>query len=296
MMTFAPSFGVKLPLDWRAPAIRERLGLNAAEPYSWIADLGLGHVEFGVGICGEQEAALLAAETAACRAAGLRVAMHPYLGGPANSARFGEEAASGETLLRILRLASALAPAGGQTTLVLHGAEFWHEHAPEAAADLRPQLLERTRQWAAAAQDAIDRWYPAVNLVLEHQVPPAPGEKIIRIGDTWRELLAAVAQVRLGVCWDTGHSLLSVIRNGQEEQPPAAILGRVRAMHLHAVVNGEDHWPLSADAGRLRGYLELLRGCDFTGTISLEYSLAQIANHGGLYRTVAESWRMLREW
>jgi len=45
-----------------------------------------------------------------------------------------------------------------------------------------------TPQWAAAAQDAIDRWYSAVNLVPEHQVPPAPGEKIMRIGDTWRDL------------------------------------------------------------------------------------------------------------
>jgi sugar phosphate isomerase/epimerase len=118
----------------------------------------------------------------------------------------------------------------------------------------------------------------------------------MRIGDTCDELLAALSGCDLGICWDTGHYMLSVERYGLREQPSDEFLGRVRAVHLHDVVDGKDHRPISPRSGRVRRFLEMLRGQGFGGTVTLEYDLDAFAAGGGVERVLTASLETLAVW
>ncbi len=289
--------GFKLQLGWREQVRRGELPAPGGELYGLLRGSGLAYVEFGVGSCRRPaEQALLRREAAGCRQWNLGATIHPYLGGQENPAHFGESAEPEAALESVLRAAALAAQTvDGPCGLVLHPAEASYQQGARPA-PLRARLLERSQRFAAALARAAGERFPRVEPALEHQVPPAPDERIIRIGDTFRELLQAVAGTGLGLCWDTGHYLLSVERHGQAGRPPAQFVGRVRMVHLHDVVEGRDHRIVSRGSKDVREHLLTLREAGFRGRVTLEYSAEAIAEAGGFEPVIEQSLDALRGW
>jgi sugar phosphate isomerase/epimerase len=297
MSAFGGSLGFKLGLGWREQQRNGELPPLKGGLYALLQRSGFGYCEFGVGACADPgEQPLLRHESQACRDCGLGVALHPYLPPPYNPAFFGVTPQSCEVVGLVLRAAStAVRITGRPAHLNLHPAESAYEPASDDPQSLRVELLRRSQLFFAALQQAARR-HPQVRPVAEHQVPPAPQERIIRVGDTWPELLRVVEGTALGLCWDTGHYLLSVERHGQGERPPAEFVSRVGAVHLHDVVEGADHCVISAGSSRLRDYVGQLLGSGFTGGITLEYSARAIRAAGSFERVVEGSLDALSRW
>lgn len=292
------SLGFKLSLGWREQQMRGQLPPAKGEVYDLLRRRGFDYFEFGVGACKEQDEVLLIhREAAACAECGLGIALHPYLAGPDNPAVFGETAESAGALESVLAAASTAGSiSGGPVALVLHPAEWRYEPDTEDLAAARRRLLTRSQDFFAALAECAVALHPQAQPVVEHQVPPAPGERVLRIGDTYAELLEVVAGTDLGICWDTGHYLLSVERHGQAERPPVEFLRRVEVVHLHDVVAGRDHSLISLQSDRLRDYVQMLLGSGFRGNVTLEYSGEAIRSGGSFERVIAESVEVLKAW
>ncbi len=84
--------------------------------------------------------------------------------------------------------------------------------------------------------------FPDLQVALENNHPPAPGE--VKVGVEPEEVLALIASInspRLGACWDMGHDFL----RHRGEEPAPEWLANVVHVHVHDVdENGEDHFPL----------------------------------------------------
>ncbi len=295
---FAGLPGFKLSLDWR-----EQQGLGVLPPfegdlYAFLREAGFAYLEFGMGACvDERELALLRREAALCREGGLGVALHPYLSGAHNPASFGERPEALSAVESVLGAGSAVAAiCGVRVPVVLHPAACSYEGDEQHAAAFRGELLRRSRLFFAEMERRARTAHASVEPVAEHQVPPAPGERVMRIGDTYRELLEVVGVGGLGICWDTGHYLLSVERHGQSERPSDDFLRLVRRVHLHDVVDGQDHRVVSAGSHRLRDYMRLLQERGFSGGTTLEYSAWAIRSAGGLKRAVEKSVAAIAAW
>jgi sugar phosphate isomerase/epimerase len=181
--------------------------------------------------------------------------------------------------------------------VVLHPAELPYGDGAADLPALRRGLLERSRGFFAAAVERLAGSPSGVRVVVEHQVPPAPREAVIRIGDTYAELLEVVAAVDLGLCWDTGHYLLSVQRRGQDPLPPDAFLRRVELVHLHDVTSAQwDHQVIRRGSEPLRRYVQLLCQAGFSGGVTLEYSAEAIRSAGSFERVIADSLDALSAW
>jgi sugar phosphate isomerase/epimerase len=297
VLNLSCSLGFKLALGWREQQQEGELPPYDGDLFPFLLRSGLDYLEFSVGACRDQrEISLLRQEASACASAGLGVSFHPYLGPPHNPALFGEGPQPLAALDAVLAAASmASEVTGGLTRLVVHPAEMSHGSAHADPAALRRTLIARSQAFFAAAEERLAR-LPQVRVVVEHQVPPAPGETVIRIGDTYAELLEAVRGTSLGLCWDTGHYLLSVRRHGQSATPPDEFLRRVEAVHLHDVVEGNDHQVISRRSSRLRDYVHILVARGFSGGITLEYSAHAIRAAGSFERVVADSLSALSSW
>jgi sugar phosphate isomerase/epimerase len=295
---FPQALGLKLPLAWREDQAHGRLPALNGDAYGFLRGCGFDFVEFATAACADQgELALLRRETAACRQAGLSVALHPYLWGACNPAQFGQRPDCARALHAVLCAASAAAElCDAPVTVVLHAAEARCEPAGAALSAFRAELLERSRLFFAEAERRVAASHPGVLVTAEHQLPSHAGEPVIRIGDTCAELLDTVAGTALGLCWDTGHYRLGVERYGQPEPPSAEFLRLVRHVHLHDVVGGADHRVIGPQSARVRGYAELLQRSAFTGTITLEYALDAIQSAGGLEKVAREAPGILAAW
>jgi sugar phosphate isomerase/epimerase len=300
--------GYKLQLGWREQRRRGELPpvQSGAPPdrddaqalYRCLRDAGFAHVEFSVGSCrSPAERDRLSRETAACREAGLGVCLHPYLGEDENPAAFGRREASGEAIRSVVEACRGVGALTGRPVgLVVHPAELRHSGRRDGLAELRAELRRRSREFlgelarraAACGQD--------VRPFAEHQVPPSPEEPVIRVGDTYEELLRAVEGLGLDLCWDTGHYMLSVARHGQAERPPAEFVRRVGYVHLHDVVAGADHRLISPGSARLRDYVAMLMGAGFSGGVTLEYSAEAMREAGSFEAVVGRSLESLAAW
>ncbi len=281
--------GFKLALGWRGDCEDGRLP-RVADLYGLLAGAGFDYFEFGVGTgLDPQEGRILAAEVDACRAAGLAVALHPYLGSGAGPACFEEAPEAAQVLDAALTAAEATAAATGQDVpVVFHPAECAYDASEPDVPALRARLLQASQAFVQEA-DRQSRRRSGVVPVIEHQLPPVPGETVIRIGDTSRELMAVASGTELGLCWDTGHYLLSVERHGQPLRPAGEFVRRVTHVHLHDVVDGIDHCVFTRFSAGPRRLLQLLLDQGFSGRVTLEYSGAAIMATGSFEPVLAAS-------
>lgn len=295
---FPFALGFKLVLGWREQQGQGQLPAPKGDLYEALRSSGFDYFEFSVGPCqAPAEVALLMREAAACRGAGLFIALHPYLGLPHNPAFFGERPEPLAALESVLAAAGSAGQPGRPVRVVLHPAELSYGDGAADLPALRRGLLERSRGFFAAAVERLAGSPSGVRVVVEHQVPPAPREAVIRIGDTYAELLEVVAAVDLGLCWDTGHYLLSVQRRGQDPLPPDAFLRRVELVHLHDVTSAQwDHQVIRRGSAPLRRYVQLLCQAGFNGGVTLEYSAEAIRSAGSFERVIADSLDALSAW
>ncbi len=279
MSGFLFSLGFKLPLDWREQQRRGAIPPPDIDVYSLLHKLGFDYVEFGVGPCQRgEELSRLHREVEACCKQGLGVALHPYLSGSDNSTFFGITPESEAAVRSVIKAASSTAASSGKkVSLVLHPAECFYEMSDRDV--FHSEMLRRSKFFFA-----------------EHQVPPTTGEGIIRIGDTYMELLDVITGIGLRICWDTGHYILSVERHGQDEEPSTEFLDRVGCVHLHDVVDGQDHRLITVGSDRPRRYLTMLLQNGFSGGVTLEYSLESIRLAGGVEETLRSSVEVLSDW
>jgi len=240
MAAFPFLLGFKLPLGWRGDPRWDGT-------YDSLKSSRFDYVEFGVGTCAKAERELIGREATRCRAHGLGVSLHPYLGGQANAAHFGQAAEADAVLDNVATASAEVADITGRPVwLVLHPPTCDHPPGLEDVAALRSRLVKRSRVYfAEVLRRTSERGLP-VNPVAEHQLPTAPGEPLIRIGDSCAELLDATAGVPVGLCWDTGHYVLGVERRGQAEPPPDEFVRRIEYVHLHDVIEGQDHRPVTS--------------------------------------------------
>ncbi|MGD2174836.1 MAG: TIM barrel protein [Candidatus Brocadiaceae bacterium] len=296
------SIGFKLPLDWRARQHRGDLPRLEREVYGFLGGLGFEFVEFSFGLELEGNEAvleLLREEASVCRAHGLGTAIHP---GPSEldnltGAWFGPVPECQPGVSPVLQAGSCAARAsGGPVTVVLHPAQFAHQPELVEPSDLRREMVRRSALFFAQLERSVAGLDGAVHPVAEHQLPTDPDEPLMRIGDTCEELLQAAAHTRLGLCWDTGHYLLGVERYGQEQPPPERFLRRVTHVHLHDVVEGRDHQPITSEAEHLRTLLGALRGVGFSGGVTLEYAPEGLMAGGGVQPVLRDSVATLSCW
>lgn len=297
MSTHKVQIGCKLPLGWQSAVDWPDLA-RRADLLPHLAEMGFDYVEFGVGsLHSADERGLLQEQVEACGGAALGMALHPYLGGQAKIARFERGPECRRSLNRLLEAADRAAEeVPGTVTLVFHPAEDDYDPATQCAPEVRSELLRLSRLFARELEDRITPLGRGVVAALEHQVPPAPEENLLRTGDTAQELLRVVEGTDLPICWDTGHYLLSMDRHGQPARPPKEFLRRVTHVHLHDVIEGRDHRAISEDSHHVRRWIDDLLRRGFDGRLTLEYEPDAVWEGGGVDRVAAESLRLLRQW
>jgi len=300
MSPFPTAVGLTLPLDWRARQEQGELPNVSSDVYAYLVGLGFDYCEFRIGGSGEA-LRLLRREAEACQDAGLGIALHPDAEGEVSrrAGWFGERPGAHRGIEPILRAGITAAEVTARPiNAVVHPAQFvFDSPPPKDGAEFRAELVRRCRLFFAELDDrASELPGPAVRVLVEHQLPTKPGENVVRIGDTCAELLDVVADCGLGLCWDTGHFILSIDRHGVPEQPPDEFVRRVRHVHLHDVVAGEDHYPISSRSHRLMRYLQMLREVGSDVAITLEYALRGMMAAGGFKRVLPESMAVLHDW
>lgn len=297
MKKFPFDLGFKLPLDWRELQRRGTLPSFDGNVYLLLHHIGFDYIEFSTGSCqSDEEISLLRHEADACRENGLRVALHPYLVGLSNSAFFDIEEDCSAALQCIIHAALITAVSGKPVSVVLHPAEYSYGAAESDMDAARCMLLTRSKAFFAEIERKANEFHPKVQPLVEHQVPPAAGQRLIRIGDTYEELLDVVADTSLKLCWDTGHYILSTERYGQSKQPPDRFLERVGAVHLHNVVDGRDHQPITEHSHQLKEYIRMLQSNNFNGSLTLEYSMEGITSRGKVLEVLEDSVDILFRW
>jgi sugar phosphate isomerase/epimerase len=217
-----------------------------------------------------------------CVDAGYRCHFHAPYQEPFNLAGFATTRRSAIQKMYAPALALAERLAEQQrfdAALVIHGA-----HAVAARAALR-QDTEAFIEWVLAETPHAR---PMLE-ILNHKPP------FTRTGESRAEVLDIVRALndpRLGVCWDLGHDYLL----GYTELPTEGFLRAVRHVHIHDInAAREDHFPLIFDNVPWQADLRALRGVAFDGAIVLEINGYRAARVERLRERLAESFAKMSE-
>ena len=284
--------GFKLPVGWRSDQSWQALLHGKRDALDFLARAGFDYIEYSIdGLRTPEETALVEREARACAQLGLGVALHPYLGGETNAAAFESAPECRRTLGRIMDCAARVAHISRRAvTVVLHLAE--RSLGPDEWVT-QSHLFRQSRLFLAEVESRIVELTPDVKVVIEN-LPPVLS--IIRIGERCGELLECLRGRVLRLCLDTGHHILAVERLDESTVPPAEFLRRVAHVHLHDVVEGEDHQPVTADSRRVACYLDSLWRIGYRSGITLEYSFSGIEHAGGVEKAAGRSHSMIRQW
>jgi sugar phosphate isomerase/epimerase len=148
-------------------------------------------------------------------------------------------------------------------------------------------LLSWANEWCG--QNA-----PDVQVVAELQFSPDAEEDMLRIGDTYDELLELAMRCEIPTCWDFGHAYFNTQRLGVPLYPPEALLERIGHVHCHDVCH-MDHCPLIYDTVPWKDFIRLLIEKDFDETIIIEVPPSAFLAAGGL-ESVNRSIEALTNW
>jgi len=207
--------------------------------------------------------------------AGLNVYVHPYTSGVANPAMCTEVGGGvpHDAFRRVADVTVELARQRKESTLLTyHAAEF---KPAESTVDSpsREELLRRSVHFFDLGFTYVDGL--DVRLTSETQLPPTPGSSLIRIGDRPDEVSQTLVGRRTGTCWDSGHYILSAHRVGIPLEPTAAFVDTVTHMHIHDVIEGKDHHPISPQSHQVAQYVALASSSGSLRSITLEYNYAR---------------------
>ena len=298
MMPQLPSpVGLKMPIEWRDSAQWRELAGPHRNLLDYVADAGLTHVEFSCGGCrGHEERRRIRSEASECADAGLAVYLHPYMDDPEDPCRYGRDDRAVQAMNRTIETATEVAEAcSTRCIVVFHPGSA---SVPQGDADTvshRRRMVERAGRYLRALERRA-RAEGGVTPVVEHQVPPGDDEALMRVGDTVEELLEVISDTDLSLCWDTGHYLRAVVDRGQAETPPEEMFRRTGFVHLHDVVEGADHRPVTADSTGPAAFIKGLWERGYDGPVTLEYHEGPMLERGGLDTAVRTGLRVLSEW
>jgi|GEM_PF-3053491 len=272
-----PHLLVKTDIRMGKPDAFEGLGSVLPE----LKRVGIAGTEVAIAVTGEPEADRREVERLLAWAprwhdAGLFVYVHPYTQGSANPARC-DRPDGGAPHAAFKRVADAAAELAARTgdglVLTYHAAEYTREPSDSAHSEpeLRAALLGRSARFFDLGFRYCEQLGSNIQLVSETQLPPKQGSPRMRIGDRPGEVLETLAGRATGVCWDTGHYMLSVERLGASADPEPRFIRAVTHMHIHDVVDSVDHRPLTPASARVAQYVHLAVSAGSVGSITLEY-------------------------
>jgi len=278
--------GLKLDIGFSQEDLYRRL-YGSREVLPFLRELGFDAVETPVGP--ETDSQRLRDHIARCTDAGLKTSLHPYSETTVfNPLHFSPDADNPCRRMHERFFAIAAEAARMQqcpTVVNLHG-------AAGASDDDRKHLLRQSIAFFTwAGQWCRDRT-PEVNVTVELQMSPSPGEPRQRIGDTYAELLDVAMQSDVPVCWDFGHAFWNTRLYGWPITPPEPLLRRIIHVHCHDA-STEDHQPLVHGNVPWRDFIKLLRSHGFDGRVILEVPPDQFLRAGGL-QSLLDSARALR--
>ena len=127
-------------------------------------------------------------------------------------------------------------------------------------------LLQRMGQYAAFH-------HPSARIALENN-RSKPGDRLPLVGCTG--ILETVERLNLpnvGICWDFGHFCWNRMAHPSlvpADLPPEAFLRRVIHTHIHSVLDGSTHFPLTMGELPLNEYLLALSHAGYKGIYNLE--------------------------
>jgi sugar phosphate isomerase/epimerase len=278
--------GLKLDIGFAHEDLYRRLYGNR-EVLPLLKELGFGAVETPVGP--ETDSRRLREHIARCTEAGLKTSLHPYSETTiCNPLHFSPDADNPCRRMheRFFAIANDAARMQQLPTVVnLHGAAGTSD-------DVREHMLRQSIAFFTWA----GRWCrdnaAEVNVTVELQMSPSPGEPRQRIGDTYAELLDVATKSNVRVCWDFGHAFWNTRLYSWPITPPEALLKRIIHVHCHDA-STEDHQPLVHDNVPWREFIKLLRSHGFDGRVILEVPPDQFLRAGGL-QSLLDSARVLR--
>jgi sugar phosphate isomerase/epimerase len=267
--------GLKLDIGFAQDQTYRRL-YGSRDILPFLKELGIGAVETPVGP--ETDSHRLREHIACCTGAGLKISLHPYSEASIfNPLYFSSDADNPcrELHERFLSLAAEAARMQQFPAVVnIHGAAGGSD-------DARAHLLSQSIAFFTWAGQWCRDNAPQVNVTVELQISPDPGEPRQRIGDTYAELLEVAKQSNVGVCWDFGHAYWNTRRYGWPITPPEALLKRIVHVHCHDALN-EDHQPLVHNTVPWREFIKLLCEHGFDGRVILEVPPDSFLRAGGI--------------
>jgi len=175
---------------------------------------------------------------------------------------------------------------GAESIVNIHPAAGSREADRTALIDQSIRFFEWARHWC-------QREAAGVRPVAELQARPTPEEPLLRIGDSYDELLDVLVRSGCGACWDFGHAYLNATHFALPLDPPADLLVRVAHVHCHDADHHVRHRPLLFGNVPWRRFLGILRARGFDGTVILEVRPEDFSAGGGL-DAVSRSIRALR--
>ena len=119
-----------------------------------------------------------------------------------------------------------------------------------------------------------------------------PGTSFHGIYGMWEEM----ANPRIGICWDMGHSFANTVKDkGYPVDPPAEFLDQVVHTHIHDLgPDGRTHWPFRENRVPVERFMGLLKEHGYTGIYNLELSFDRFAQVDDTTVLLSKSIEMLK--
>jgi sugar phosphate isomerase/epimerase len=196
-----------------------------------------------------------------CKKLGFALSFHAPYRGPYTIAGFADQAQAEieAAYTAMFNLAAEFAPA----VAVVHGASSGIQSYEELRADTIAFL-----RWALAR-------YPSLTFALENVNPDPQLTKVGTERSEVLEIVQAIGNPPLGICWDMGHDILADHR----EVPSATWLRHVIHAHVHDINEQRvDHCPLIYGQVPYDTWLPQLVKAGFHGAVVLELKGSNLPN------------------
>jgi|GEM_PF-541356 len=263
------SLGLALEVSFDTKPESEWYGIeNSLEK---IRDSGIERIEFAISPATTEKEIYLKLDR--CLAQDLKVNLHPYTDGKYAPGSF--ELKEGNLALKqnryFLELAHRISKIQKEkVTVVFHPASNSGMEGLPWEKEERDFFKKRSNEFFRWVDAYVKDKEFDVLVVSEFSLPSYLENGFFRIGDTYEEIVETVEGTNVGICWDTGHTYISHLHNGESLLPPDYFLKKVKYMHLHDYYHGKDHHPILYDNVPIRDYLFLLKKAGFSGGITFE--------------------------
>lgn len=263
--------GTNFPNSAEYNSTIKRLIQQGNDPFAAFAEAEMNYVELSIRHNTVDRSALTN-DVQKLHAVGVQVNLHPYF----NCQGFGisDSTSLKNNMSAVLEIAHDIAQQESRTVAInLHAASGRRGFLGK---EDRHPLIEQSNRFHGWLMETVDQRGFDVQITTEHQLPPAPSESTIRIGDSFDELLtlrAATPHERFHLCWDMGHSAMRNAFYDAALYPPHEFVRLVRHVHIHDVNFDQpiDHRPIGSAGSPLQDFVQSLLQAGYTGGFTMEY-------------------------